>query len=515
MTRRWLGVLLLLAALIPSAAVESAFGRAAGSLSWGPAMFRILLAFHGVLLLAWRRPALAAQPAASEPIPWVPLSALTVLALVLRLIHLGSCLWLDEIFAVMEIISQPINVILTSFASQNQHMLFSVMARGCVVLFGLNEWAVRLPAVFFGLASLWALFLLGRRIAGDREALLATALLTVSYHHIWFSQNARGYSGLLFFTLAATWLWLEAERRGSIRLWLLYSVCGALGLWIHLTMAFVLASHALITLARRRFAEPGWWVPYAAMFLAGTLALQLHALALPEFLRTGLGEVSLPSEWTNPLWVVREALRSLQLGFVSFAVLAVGAAVAAVGFYDIHRRNAAAAWAFVLPAILSGATMLVLGHNLWPRFFFFCMGFGVLIAIHGALRLTRRPYVAWLLIAASALTVPRVYSHPKQDYTGARDYVAQFHQPVAAVGLAANAYTYYAPKWLRPFDDRSFLALYQSDPPEYLVYTLPVHLKAWDPQTWQIVQRDYRVLREFPGTLGDGTVYVCRREAKP
>jgi hypothetical protein len=44
---------------------------------------------------------------------------------------------------------------------------------------------------------------------------------------------------------------------------------------------------------------------------------------------------------------------------------------------------------------------------------------------------------------------------------------------------------------------------------------LPVHLKAWDPQTWQVVTRDYRVVREFPGTLGDGTVYVCRRGAKP
>ncbi|MGC4055088.1 MAG: glycosyltransferase family 39 protein [Paludibaculum sp.] len=191
-------------------------------------------------------------------------------------------------------------------------MLFSVLARICVVCFGLNEWAVRLPAVFFGVGSLWALFLLGRRVAGEREALLATALMTVSYHHIWFSQNARGYSGLLFFTLLATWLWVEAERRGSQRLWILYGLCGALGLWTHLTMAFVLASHGMIFLAQlvkqRGWRRDGWWVPFASMFLAGTLALQLYALALPEFLRTGLGEVSLPSEWTDPLWVVREAI---------------------------------------------------------------------------------------------------------------------------------------------------------------------------------------------------------------
>ncbi len=31
--------------------------------------------------------------------------------------------------------------------------------------------------------------------------------------------------------------------------------------------------------------------------------------------------------------------------------------------------------------------MLALGHNLWPRFFFFCMGFALLIAVHGAMEL--------------------------------------------------------------------------------------------------------------------------------
>lgn len=522
-------VLLLAGALTPSSTLEALFGRAPGSLTSGPAIFKILLVFHALLLILWsfRRPGLETRPVERQSLPWLPLSVLMALALGLRLIHLNTCLWMDEIFAVMDNISPPLNVILTSFASQNQHMLFSVLARMCVVMFGLNEWAVRLPAVFFGVASLWALFLLGRRVMGDREALLATALLTVSYHHIWFSQNARGYSGLLFFTLAATWLWLEAERRGSLRFWFFYSLCGALGLWTHLTMAFVLASHGLISLvqlvARRGWRQAGWWIPFASMLLAGTLALQLHALALPEFLRTGLGEVSLPSEWTDPLWVVREALRSLKLGFSSVAVLVVGGLVMALGWLDLHRRNAAAAWSFVLPGVISGGLMLAMGHNLWPRFFFFCTGFALLIAMHGALRsveLLRLPSrvglgLAGLIIAASALTVPRVYRYPKQDFTGARDYVEQFHQPVTAVGLAANAYAWYAPKWERPVTDQAFLELYAARPTEWLVYTLPVHLTAWDPQTWQVVTRDYRVVREFPGTLGDGTVYVCRRGAKP
>ncbi len=47
------GTLLLAAAALPSNLfVEQAFGRAPHSLAWGPALFRALLALHGLLLLS-------------------------------------------------------------------------------------------------------------------------------------------------------------------------------------------------------------------------------------------------------------------------------------------------------------------------------------------------------------------------------------------------------------------------------------------------------------------------------
>ena len=44
------------------------------------------------------------------------------------------------------------------------------------------------------------------------HTLAAAGLLTVSYHHVWFSQNARAYTALLFFTLIATTLCLRMCR---------------------------------------------------------------------------------------------------------------------------------------------------------------------------------------------------------------------------------------------------------------------------------------------------------------
>src|SRR5262249_32397030 len=142
----------------------------------------------------------------------------------------------------------------TRFPSQNQHMLFSVLARLSFDLFGESAWALRLPSVLFGVGSVWALFMLGRRLLGEREALLACALMTVSYHHVWFSQNARGYMGLLCFTLLATWLWLESLARDEWPWHIGYAVAVALGAWLHLTMAFVVSAHVLLSLtALRRY----------------------------------------------------------------------------------------------------------------------------------------------------------------------------------------------------------------------------------------------------------------------
>jgi hypothetical protein len=454
--------------------------------------------------------------------------------------HLNSCLWFDEVLTLLDFARPSAAAILTSFPSQNQHMLYSLLAHGCIVLFGESAWAMRLPAVFFGIASLWALFFLGRRLLGTTPALLACALMAVSYHHIWFSQNARGYTGLLFSATLATWLWLEALDRQAWPWWIAYALALWIGFSVHMTIAFVAAAHALVYFALRmnprRGARTGHtrnpeteagWKPLAAWALCGTLTLQVYALALPEFLRSAVGEVSLPSEWLNPLWVVREFVRAFTMAWLGPVAVLVGVVLIGAGYLGIFRRDWRAALLMVLPAILGGGTMLALAHNLWPRFFFFSMSFGVLVVIAGAFAVARmfgsersRPLgvaLASLMIVASAATVPRCYALPKQDFTGARDFVERERSagdPVVAVGLAGRAYhDYFAPGWAAPQSESELDAARKSASSTWLVYTLPIELKAYHPEIWKVVERDFEVVRVFYGTLGGGEVYVCRERA--
>ncbi len=531
---------IVLAALVSGTSMEQWLGRAPHSLAWGPALFRVLLAIHGLVLVAVsfigkkkNRPALL--PAIQNRVG-LTLVLLSAVALALRIPGLNSCMWLDEVLTMVRFARPPLAQIVSTFPDQNQHMLYSLMAHISLSVFGEHVWALRVPSVLFGVASIWALFLLGRRLIGERPALLACALMTVSYHHIWFSQNARGYMGLLFFTLVATWLWLEAMDDDRWSTWVRYAVAISLGMWIHMTIVFVAAAHALIFLFvwlssgrdPKRLGRAA-----AAYGLATTLSLQLIAIALPEFLRTGIGEVSPPTEWTNPLWVVRESLRSLQIGFAGAAVVFCGGILVLAGWVDLLRNQARAAWALILPGIAGGGLMLIIGHNLWPRFFFFCMGFALLITVHGAMELPRligriAPRAApWapklgyalsgLIIAASAVTVPRCYALPKQDFTGAMAYVEQQRRPgdtVVVVGLAEHVYpVYYAPSWPVAQDEQQLAALRSQTGRTFVVYTLPIELRAVHPDIWKMLQTDFETDHVFWGTLGGGEVYVCQSRA--
>jgi hypothetical protein len=530
-------------------------------LSWGPALFRGLLIFHGALLVALSvlggksRAPVASEipdiaPTSEPPVSrgvLAALAGLSIIGLGLRLWNLGTDLWIDEVFTLLDFVRKPLGDIVTSFPSQNQHMLFSILAHVSTSIFGESAWSVRLPSVLFGVASIWAFFLLSRRLLGTREALLGSALITVSYHHIWFSQNARGYMGLLLFTMLATWCWFAALESNRWAWWLGYASSVVLGMWVHPTMAFVVASHAVVyfavlivpglggdgspTTQERRAGLR----PLAAWLLSVTVTLQLYALALPEFLAVGLHEESKDSEWTNPLWVVTESLKGLSIGFAGAAIVVCGAAFVAFGWLMLFRKNRRAAVLMVLPAVLAGGTMLLLGHNIWPRFFFFSMGFGLIIVIHGAIELPKALAkivpassgigrlaspaglaAAVLLIVVSLFTLPKNYALPKQSFSAAKSYVESRRSPgdrVGAVSLAGVVYgAYLEPFWPVAKTGSELESLEQGSGRVWLVYTLPIEVKAFRPELWQMIESDYQVVQVFPGTLNGGEVFVCLRK---
>ncbi len=123
--------------------------------------------------------------------------------------------------------------------------------------------------------------------------------------------------------------------------------------------------------------------------------------------------------------------------------------------------------------------------------------------------------MAVLLLAASTLTLPRYYALPKkQDFSGAPDYVEVQRRPgemVVAVGVAGMAYSrYFAPHWLVAQTQAELDAVRRDHPAVWLVYTIPIQLKALNPEFWRMIEEEFEIVKVFPGTLGGGEIYVCR-----
>ena len=172
------------------------------------------------------------------------LTLMTLGGLGLRVIDLNSGLWYDEIYSLVVSSRPPLREILTTYCGDIQHPLYSSLVHVSIVALGESAWTVRLPAVIFGVATIPLLFLVGRAVSTVHEGLLAAAFLTLSYHHVWFSQNARGYSALLFWTLLCTLLIYRGLEIRHRPLLLVYAVAAALGAYTHPTFVFIVVGHA-------------------------------------------------------------------------------------------------------------------------------------------------------------------------------------------------------------------------------------------------------------------------------
>ena len=122
---------------------------------------------------------------------WASITLMVVIAGFLRFYHLGDQLWLDEIAALTHSYRKPFLEIVSNYPGFIPHPLYELLAHTSLSLFGESALAIRLPAALFGVAGVVMFYHLARRISGHGEALFGCMLLALSYHHIFFSQDAR------------------------------------------------------------------------------------------------------------------------------------------------------------------------------------------------------------------------------------------------------------------------------------------------------------------------------------
>lgn len=432
-----------------------------------------------------------------------------IIAVILRVIGANSELWFDEIATVVNFVRLPLGTLVHTYASANNHVLNSVLSHVSVEIFRSEQpWVVRLPAIVFGIGGVWAFYLVACQLWRSQVVLIGTFMFAVSYHDVFYTQQARGYSAFLFFELVATGLLLRMvltpDRDLSVWYGLGYALAIGFGGYSLLLMTFVIMGHGSILLITRRWKVLCW-------LLAGILvALILYAPMLSSLIQFHIQEASIMGVpfFSRAFFVeIRPILPTLITGIIvlPFAVT------------RLWKRVPLAAAILIAPVVFNIVVPVVRGEGVHPRYLIYGLPLAYLFLTE--LLDWARQYFRWIpALAAAALTVVslvalvRYYSVPKQGFRQALAYVADHRMPDdKTIGLS------YGGKAGR-FYDPSVVLIENSDQLQewlkgarnntWVLYSFENEMRRSDPKLYNWVVSATINEERFPSAIGDGSIYV-------
>ncbi|MCS6828616.1 MAG: glycosyltransferase family 39 protein [Caldilinea sp.] len=331
------------------------------------------------------------------------------------------------------------------------------------VLAGLDYTTGRLPALFFSLATIAAVFVIGRRVWNGRVAWLAAPGLTLLPEAIVWGGRARFYAQLQFFTLLTVWaaFWAvkainseEGWNKELFKRHLLFSLCFLLALFSQ-EQTVLLYPPLLLGMAlwrgRRWLLRREVWPAHALILTGMAVRYVIEIVGQPGFFETIQAErpyvtprFDVATAWPAyaPLLVAPE-----RLPWTLAALLAVGAALVAlaqrrwriVQLEPFHQATLFFAWPFLF--VLLFILTLVGGQWREARYLFLVQPLWLLTGAAGAVWLfealfTREQWRWAITLALSGVVVwtgwqPALAATTRQveGYDRVFEYVARHRQP--------------------------------------------------------------------------------------
>lgn len=201
-----------------------------------------------------------------------PLMALVLFSFAWRVHNLdGQSLWRDEIDAIYFALRE-LPATLSMFVETGQNgALYFLALRPWLSLSGSSAFALRYLSLIFGVLSIPLLWQLCRRLMpaspahlgnGAEDAaltgtgrnlrqisswvtragapLIAAVLLAVNPYHLWYSQEGKMYTLIIFLALLAAWFWLRGMDRGGFGPWFGFLLTVTLAIYSHLLMILLI-----------------------------------------------------------------------------------------------------------------------------------------------------------------------------------------------------------------------------------------------------------------------------------
>ncbi|HEV7564003.1 MAG TPA: glycosyltransferase family 39 protein [Solirubrobacterales bacterium] len=368
-----------------------------------------------------------ARPLSRDAVLWA-LAAIVTAGVAVRFVSLGvQSYHHDEVITAMRVIPGSLQDVLHQVKiSESNPPLYYLLAWGWAKAFGSAEFGLRSLSALFGAATVPVGYLIGRQLVSRRTGLILAALVALNPMLIWYSQEARSYSLLVFFSALSMLFFVRAldSRRGrDLALWALAS---ALALCSHYFAIFPIAIEAAWLLfalrERRRVVLPALGAVVATgLALLPLLAAQVNPNHIgwiegsPLSLRFWETGVSFLAGETGHM--IAEPPRD---GYALLPVIAVGLALALLAFRGSWRewRGAGIGLALGLGVAALAALAALVGKDyifernllpaLVPLLATVAIGFGASRARRTGLALALALCVYWAAFAVYVTQTPNL-----------------------------------------------------------------------------------------------------------
>ncbi len=196
------------------------------------------------------------------------LGFILLLGFALRIWDLGGeSLWYDELVTLDTLLNNSLRSIPGYVLHREGAPPLYFLLLKIWTLFRLTPYQARLFSVIWGTLSIWGIYLLGKEMGEERWGKLAGGLLAVSPYAIWYSQEARMYSFLLFLVIFSSLYFLKFLKNPGRKNLLLYLLLTLAMLYTHPHALFIYFVHLLILLFKRKHPYAYWSILPLILYL--------------------------------------------------------------------------------------------------------------------------------------------------------------------------------------------------------------------------------------------------------
>ncbi len=264
---------------------------------------------------------------------------------------------------------------LFNYQLPNNHVLFTLLARISTLVWGNSPAAIRFPAFLAGIGTIPLTFLLCRAL--HKSGLFASIAVAVFPYLILYSTNARGYTLLIFLTLALALVGLQVvKRKPSIAGAMTISAIAALGMLTMPSMLFAIAGiycwlFCLLLIQKQtlRIILSKFVIPVGLTTIIFTMILYTPVIIVSD----GLGSLVANTYVQSQTWpeFIRQVIPHVQATIGDFfrnvpvLVLILGSLLIVAGIYaSVKKRDWAAL--LILPLMLLGSAIVFFIQHVIP-----------------------------------------------------------------------------------------------------------------------------------------------------